>query len=52
MQKVTLPFNDTKEKISAAEFVAELVRQGVTFESHLMTEGVYVNMVVEFTGGY
>lgn len=47
-QTVKLPYETALERTEAAQFVAELVRQGVTFEA--TAEALY--LVINFTGGY
>lgn len=57
-QSIDLPFTDADSAVRAAQLIAELVRQGVTFKarrdigphpSGLSSEPV---LTLEFTGGY
>lgn len=45
-----LAFYTTEQRITAAQFVAELVRQGVCFKS--TTTGDNSELVITFTGGF
>jgi len=54
-QEIRLDYIDERDRIAAAQLIAELVRQGVTFES--FTENVSektksLELVIQFTGGY
>jgi hypothetical protein len=57
-QQVELPMREPADARDAAAFVAELVRQGVTFKSrrdyapHPSDLASMPVMVIEFTGGY
>lgn len=48
MMKVTLPFDTKDERVAAAEFLATLAREGVTFNAEIDGD----ELVVTFTGGY
>jgi hypothetical protein len=50
MKTVTFAFCTAQERIVAAQFMAELVRQNVTFKA--ATTGDGLEMVISFTGGY
>ena len=50
MRTITLPFHSIPARIDAAQFLAELVRQGVTFKAETTGDGI--DMVITFTGGY
>lgn len=47
---LTLPFHSDAMRIAAAQFLAELVRQGVCFKA--VTSRDEVDLVVTFTGGF
>jgi hypothetical protein len=53
MQKLTLSFGSTVERIHAIEVIAQLVRECVGFKATLDTI-VHTNdtMVITFTGGF
>jgi len=46
--KVTLKFETEKERVAAAQFIAELVRQGVVFAVNEVGD----TLEVTFTGGF
>lgn len=50
MRTITLPFHSIPSRIDAAQFLADLVRQNVTFKA--ATTGDGLEMVISFTGGY
>lgn len=50
MQMLTLPFHSDAMRIAAAQFLAELVRQGVGFTARPTRDDV--DLVVHFTGGF
>lgn len=45
-----LAFYTTEQRITAAQFVAELVRQGVRFKSETTADGI--ELVITYTGGF
>ena len=54
-QEIRLDYIDEKDRIAAAQLIAELVRQGVTFESfveNVAEKTKSLEIVIQFTGGY
>lgn len=49
-QKITLPFHSDIMRLSAAQFLAELVRQGVGFNAAPSRDEV--DLVITFTGAH
>jgi hypothetical protein len=50
MRTITLPFVTETQRTIAAQFIAELARQGVTFKAEPTADGV--EFVVTLTGGF
>lgn len=52
MQTIKLPFDDEQSRVRSMQALAELVRQGVTFDAEVEIESGEQVVTVTFTGGF
>lgn len=52
MHELYLPFESRRDRRAAAQFLAELTREGVTFRAEVIANPNGLPLKVTFTGGF